>query len=123
MRIRKPLALLMGVVTLWPIVYMVIFMAFALGAVLPATTGAQNRDFIESSFSYLFVAHAGTMLGMFGLLAFYIVHVFKNSAFKDDRRLLWAAVLFMGGPLSMPVYWWLYVWKGAGAVDSTQTPA
>jgi hypothetical protein len=50
---------------------------------------------------------------MFALMAFYIVHVFKNPALKDDRRALWAVVLFMGLPFSAPVYWWLFIWRPA----------
>jgi hypothetical protein len=52
------------------------------------------------------------MLIMLALLVFYIAHVFKNTALVGDRRILWAVVLFMGGPIAMPVYWFLYVWRG-----------
>jgi hypothetical protein len=70
-------------------------------------------------FQYIFLPHIFTMLLTFVLVAFYIVHVFKNRALKDDRRVLWAVVLFMGGIVAAPIYWWLFIWRplgGAAAV-------
>ena len=109
MRIPRLWALVVGLLTLWPIVYMFIFKG-SIFFVLAEATGRSSPGGIPDPFRYLFVAHLGTMLVMLGLLVFYIVHVFKNVAFRDDRRVLWALVLFMGGPISMPVYWWLHVW-------------
>ncbi len=28
-------------------------------------------------------------------------------------KALWAVVLFMGGPIAMLVYWYLYLWRDA----------
>jgi len=106
MRIGKPLAIIIGIITLWPIIYMVLFM----GSIFLAMATGFNQQQAPHFFPYLMVAHLGTMLIMFGLLAFYIVHVFKNPSFKDDRRVLWAIVIFMGGPVGAPVYWWLHIW-------------
>jgi hypothetical protein len=66
---------------------------------------------VPASFLVLMLAHVGTMFVMIGLLIFYIVHVFKNPAITGDRRALWAVVLFLGGIVAMPVYWFLYVWR------------
>jgi hypothetical protein len=107
MRIGKPLALVIGLLTIWPIIYMFLFMA----SIAIAIAGGFGQQQSPGFFPYLFVAHIVTMLIMFCLMAFYIVHVFKNAALKDDRRVLWAVVLFMGGPIAAPVYWWLFIWS------------
>lgn len=111
MRVPRPVAALIGVLTLWPLVYMFIFFAFILNsfARIPSTAKEPNGAF--QSFQLLFVAHIGTMLVIMGLLAFYIVHVFRNPALPESRRVLWAVVLFMGNMVSMPVYWFLYIWR------------
>ena len=107
MRISRTLALVIGAASAWPVIYMVVFMAYMLFtfAQIPSSSSALSAD----AFRYIFALHMITMLMMLGLLGFYISHVFKNAALRDDRRTLWALVLFMGGPVSMPIYWWLYV--------------
>ena len=117
MRIRKPLALVIGLFTIWPVVYMVLFMAFFVVTAFTIFQQAQQHHPQPGPgfLPYIFVPHIATMLLMFALMAFYIVHVFKNTALKDDRRVLWAVVLFMGLPVSAPIYWWFYVWPQASS--------
>jgi hypothetical protein len=52
------------------------------------------------------------------LMAFYIVNVFRNDRVDKDKKALWAVVLFMGNMIAMPIYWYLYIWREAPAVDS-----
>src|SRR5438552_13173609 len=114
MRIGKPLAIIIGLFTIWPIVYMLLFMAVFVIAALTIFQQAQHHSQPGPGFlPYIFIPHIATILLMFALIAFYIVHVFKNAALKDDRRVLWAVVLFMGLPLSAPIYWWLFIWRPA----------
>jgi hypothetical protein len=59
----------------------------------------------------IFPLHFLTMLEIFALLAFYIVHVFKTDRVSQDKKALWAVVLFLGNMIAMPIYWYLYIWK------------
>jgi hypothetical protein len=112
MRIRKSLAIVIGLFTVWPFVYMLLFVGVFVIAALTIVAEAHHQHAPGSSFlPYIFIPHLATILLMFALMAFYIVHVFKNAALKDDRRILWAVVLFMGLPFSAPVYWWLFIWR------------
>ena len=115
MRIGKPLAIVIGLFTIWPIVYMLLFMGVLVVAALTIFQQAQQHRRPPGSgfLPYIFIPHIGTILLMFALIAFYIVHVFENAALKDDRRVLWAVVLFIGLPVSAPVYWWLFIWRPA----------
>ena len=107
MRMSRTLALLIGAATVWPLVYMIGFMASVMFLFAQSASNASAPS--TDAFRYILILHMITMLVMLGLLAFYITHVFKNAALRDDRRTLWALVLFMGGPVSMPVYLWFYV--------------
>ena|SRR6478672_8369117 len=114
MRIRKPLAIVIGLLTIWPFVYMLLFVLFFVVMVFSVMQHLpQQHQSGSGIFPYIVIPHVGTILLMFALMAFYIVHVFKNAALKDDRRTLWAVVLFMGLPFSAPVYWWLFIWRPA----------
>ena len=113
MRIGKPLAVVIGLFTIWPIIYILLFLAFFVFMAFTIFQHAPQLQPDPGFFPYIVIPHVGTMLLMFALAAFYIVHVFKNPALKDDRRVLWAVVLFMGLPFSAPVYWWLFIWRPA----------
>jgi hypothetical protein len=105
MYISKPVAAFLGLISAWPVIYFVLFFAFMFSTAIGSPAGRP-----DTLFEMLFVIHLATMLVMIGLLAFYIVHVFKNQALQGDRRVLWAIVLFMGNLFAFPVYWYLYVW-------------
>ena len=61
-----------------------------------------------------------TMLEMFALLVIYIVHVFKTDRVPQDKKALWAVVLFLGNMLAMPIYWYLYIWNDPKQSDPEQ---
>ena len=113
MRIGKPLAIVIGLFTIWPVIYIVLFLAFFVFMAFTISRHAPQQQPDPGFFPCIVIPHVGTMLLMFALAAFYIVHVFKNPALKDDRRVLWAVGLFMGLPFSAPVYWWLFIWRPA----------
>jgi hypothetical protein len=97
--------LLLGAGTIWPILYMFIFMGAAFSAVI----------FGESEPAALWAViiplHLLTMLLIFGLMVFYVVNVFRNDRIKPDMKALWAIVLFMGNAFAIPIYWYLYIWR------------
>jgi len=61
----------------------------------------------------LFPLHFLTMLEILALLVIYIMHVFKTDSVPQDKKALWAVVLFLGNMIAMPIYWYLYIWKEA----------
>ena len=99
--------LLLGALTLWPPIYMVLF--FASIVVLFATNDDGNGA--GPPFAVLFAAHAATILLMFGLLAVYLTHLMRSSFVPHDQRIVWVLMLIFANMIAMPIYWWLYVWK------------
>lgn len=98
-------ALALGALTLWPVVYILLFM----GTLAYMALFTPNRP-MPPYLALLFVLHLLTMLEIFVLLVYYIAHLFKTTAIPQDKKALWGVVLFMGNVLSMPVYWYLYIW-------------
>lgn len=108
----KPwLKVLLGILSLWPVAYMVLFFLVIFSTVLflpePGSSGPPPL------IALIFPLHLLTMLVVVGLMVFYIVDVFKNKRIENDKKALWAIVLFMGNMLAMPVYWYLFIWKSA----------
>ena len=85
---------------------MVFFMFTAI--TLPTSDGSSGPPL---TFQIIFPLHALTMLEMFGLLAVYMMHVFKTDRIAQDQKVLWAILIFMGNMIAMPIYWYLHIWK------------
>lgn len=108
---NTPTKTLIGLATLWPIVYMGLFFAFVFGSFFFLSTSAGQEVGPPVSFMVIFLLHLLTMLWMVALTVFYIVNVFRNDRVEKDKKVLWAVVLFMGSVIAMPIYWYLYIWK------------
>jgi hypothetical protein len=110
----KPKALLLGAATIWPIVYLFLFMAVMSSQVfMMGMAPHASGEGIPTVFKIMFALHFLTMVWIVALMAVYIVHLFKTDAVPQDKKALWAVVLFLGNLIAMPVYWYLYVWKRA----------
>ena len=112
MRLSRPVAALIGVLTLLPAVYMVYFAVslFSMFGAVSAGTRADPQT-AERSFRILMTMHFSVMALTFLLMAFYIVHVFKCPVFADNRRVLWVLVIFFGSFIGMFLYWFLNIWR------------
>jgi hypothetical protein len=114
MILSRPIKIVVGVLTAWPVLYIFLFFAFIAGTMFwmsrSASGGGPHSSGPPVAFLLLFAAHFATILLMFGLIAFYIVFLFKTDRVPQDKKALWAAVLFLGNMLAMPVFFYLYVW-------------
>lgn len=106
MKLSKPAKILVLILTIFPLIYMGLFLAM-----IAATFTSRHEPDLFSHFGIFMAIHIGVILLMFALLAFYIVFLFKTNAVKNDMKALWAIVLFFGGPIAMPVFWYLYIWR------------
>jgi hypothetical protein len=108
---RKPsksVAYSLGLLTLWPIVYFLLFISLIFTSFASLSRSPGNNPPADL-FRFIFPLHLVTMLLMFALTAIYVVHAFRNEELASDKRTLWVIVLFLGNMLAFPVYWWFYV--------------
>lgn len=114
MTLSRPIKIVVGVFTAWPLLYIVVFFAFIAGTMFWMSQSASGDESHSSGppvgLFLLFAAHFATILLMFGLIAFYIIFLFKTDRVPQDQKALWAVVLFLGNMLAMPVFFCLYVW-------------
>ena len=124
---NKTIKVLLGIVTLWPIVYMVIFFVFMVLQVFSLSSGAiagePSPDLFLDRFFLIMALHLFTMIWIFTLLIIYIVNVFTNDRVEKDKKALWAVAIFLGGMLAMPVYWYLYIWRKPRDTNTSTTPS
>ena len=110
MKLGKPAKIIVGLLTLWPLLYIFVFFAFMFTMVftIPHQTTGQG---VPAPFVVIFALHLFTIFFMFGLVAFYIYYLFKTDRVPQDKKALWAVVLFLGNMIAMPVFWYLYIWR------------
>ena len=110
----RPKALLLALFTIWPLLYLLIFIgtvfSLVFGQFAHPTVGTQ----IPLEIRVLFPLHFFTMFEIMVLLAIYITFLFKTDRVPQDKKTLWAVVLFCGNLFAMPVFWYLYLWKEPG---------
>ena len=109
----------LGVVTLWPLIYLVFFFV-VVGVAAAQGGGDPDNAGLFIPFGVLAALHVATMLLIVGLLIVYIRDAYSNPQIEDDKRTFWAVVLFMGSMIAMPIYWWLYTRPNARS-DGSRT--
>ncbi|MFZ2491886.1 MAG: hypothetical protein WA208_10410 [Thermoanaerobaculia bacterium] len=107
MQLSTPVKILVALLTVLPSIYMALFFA----SFFVSVAAGPDRNPVFDHFELFMAIHLGVMVLMLALLAFYTVFLFKTDAVRNDMKALWAVVLFFGAPVSMPIFWYLYVWR------------
>ncbi len=104
----KAKKILLGLFTIWPIIYMFLFFALAISMIFTVDSSSNQ---IPPALLLIFPLHLLTMLLIVILMIIYIRDVFKSGHIAQDKKTLWAVVLFLGNMIAMPIYWYLHIWK------------
>ncbi|MGM0557285.1 MAG: hypothetical protein ACQEVA_12955 [Myxococcota bacterium] len=121
--------IILGALTAWPLLYIFLFVAFIasmmIAGPLMGEPGANEAfgGLMAGGFGLVFIGHIGTMLLQFGLLFFFLFHVFKREDLETNTQLLWALLIFMGGPIGQMIYWWKEIWSADEARPATTGPS
>ena len=102
---NRPIALLWLFFTLAPFAYFIFFISYMTGM------DHASHAVVEAQFNFMFRLHIAAMLGIWVLIAAYIVYLFKTDHVPVEKRALWAVVLFLGNMVAMPFFWYFYVWR------------
>lgn len=112
---KKSTKIWLAIATIWPFAYIFIFFGFMLSMFFMASGSPPHESRMPSLFLLIFPLHLFTILEVMGVMIFYIVNIFHNERVEKDKKMLWTILLFVGGLIAMPVYWYLYIWPEAQA--------
>lgn len=106
----------LGIVTGWPLLYLFLFIAgFALtiasGALQMKSPPQEPPPALAAGFGVLFLAHCLTTFATFALIVVYVISVINNPRLDQTMRIIWILLVLLGSMISMPIYWYLYMWR------------
>jgi hypothetical protein len=116
---KKPAKIALAVASIWPFVWMLIFILFFFGMIFFVSSHSEMSDEhrgMPLPIMLLFAGHIFTILFIFALTAFYVVYLFKTDRVPQDKKALWAVVLFFANIFAFPIFWYLYIWKEPAAI-------
>lgn len=54
---------------------------------------------------------AGGLL-LLAIIAYYVYLVYHDQQLAPEQKIMWTLILLVLAPISAPVYWYVYIWKG-----------
>lgn len=123
MKLSRTARTIIGALTVWPVLYCLLSTTFILVLAFGGLFGLDVDPFDADPFDApaFFFVHILTTVEVFALMIFYIVYLFKTDRVPQDKKALWAVVIFLGHVIAIPVFWYLYIRRPAPPqTDSTQ---
>ena len=106
---RKRISLLvLGILTIWSLIYFLFFMLFLAGRGISADLSS-SAWFIAAFDVILSLQY--TILLVPALLVFYLVCLYATPRVPSGDKPLWAIALVSTTVFAMPVFWYLYLWR------------
>ena len=118
MKLTKPIKMIIGVFTLLQIIGSIAFI-FKIISTFTSIAAEGNLDDPDALGSMMSVMGGATALSFLGLvlLVFYIVHVAMNKTITGGLKAMWIILFLFIGLFSMPIYFFLQIWKDVEAAD------
>jgi hypothetical protein len=118
MNISKPNKILIGLATLWYVIYPIIFIGgmFLSMSVMPLLATRNNSSnpggpfMMFPFFGMIFPLHFCTIFIGMGLMVIYLIHVIKNTKADETIRIILGIGCFFMPFIAMPIYYYLYIW-------------
>jgi hypothetical protein len=101
--------LLIGIGTLWVLLYPLLFMVVWFLMFFGVQSSPSDPGF--GLFFAIFPLHCLTILLGFALDAVYLYHIIKNTAASDVIRVILAVGVFTLPFVAMPIYYYLFIWR------------
>jgi hypothetical protein len=107
MNLKKSQKILLLIGTILPLIYMLFFMFTVISSVF-LSVQSKGEPWIFKHFGYLFLMHGLVMVIILGTLIFYLIYIFKSNM-DQQTKILWAVMIFVGGPIGMLVFWFVNI--------------
>jgi hypothetical protein len=118
MGLSKSKRKMLGVLSIWPLIYIVIFtiLIFSISGFRPFTFSSQNNIFLIV-FIPVMIVHVLTIVCGLGLMIYFIIHAVKSTKLTQEMKIIWIILLVMFYTIVSPIYWYVNIWKEKPAVQ------
>ena len=106
---RRCLVVILGVVSSWPVLYLLAFLTF--GLIDFVRMGSEDAFTPVFPFETVYALHVGTIIIAAALTLFYTVHALKNSRLTSDRRMSWIAIMIVTQSIGILAYLKTEIWS------------
>jgi hypothetical protein len=116
MRFSKSQKTLLGLLTIWPLVYIVLFVGvwFAtFSGILLSALGVPPLGLVAVCF--IIPVHIATMLLIVVMTVFWGIEVYEDPVLVGDKKVLWMVVVLLGGPVGQFIHFYVNVWPEGDA--------
>ncbi len=115
---KRTALLALGILSLWPLIYAVLFFAvFAIEVAADAMAGASVLEALEADW-LLPIPHLATMGIIAVLVIAYEVLLLRTRRVSRQNRPAWAAALVMANVVALPIFYYWYVWRAEQTADA-----
>lgn len=112
MKFKRAAAAALGVLTLLPLLYLVVFVTYFFPTLSSlGHPGGIAEEYYFDLFNLTFRLWAAAIVLALALLVFYGVFAHRANIVPIEKRSLWVIGLLVGHIIVMPVFWYLYVWR------------
>lgn len=111
----------LGALTFWPPLYMVLFMATVFGSIMMIPSGGSQGE--PWFLTVIFPLHFFTMLEMMAVTVYYAVIVYRDPGLQGDRKLLWMIIVLLGGFVGQAIFYVMWMVKRHPGVLGSPTVA
>lgn len=110
---KRWMKVLLGIGTHWFLIYLplVLGMVFTLILSLPKQGHGEPSPALFIAMAIFLLIHLFSILVILVTQGFCIAYAVKHTRFIPNERMLWALLLTFMGVLTLPVLFWMYIFK------------
>jgi len=110
MNLTRKQKIILGVLTLWPPFYILIFIANVMGMII-ASSANTNATVSVMSVAWIIPLHFLTIMLVLALMIFYILYIIRSDTVQEEHRIVWLIAVIVVSIPAMIVFWFMYFWK------------
>ena len=111
MALSKSKKKMLGVLSIWPFVWMFVLMAIMCPIFI--FKPSVYHSFLDTRLVYipLLIIHVLTCFCVLGVMIYFIIHAVKNLKLTQGMKIVWIILLVIWHIIVNPIYWYVNIWK------------
>ena len=110
MNLTRKQKITLGVLTLWPPLYILIFVLNVIFMIMASSANtASSVTFM--SVAWIIPLQFLTIIMVLALMIFYILYIIRSDTIPEEHKVVWLIVVIIVSVPAMIVFWFMHFWK------------